>query len=136
VSVTASSFQSGTCAYDFGSTNDATTTMRISSSPGPLLAGGVFADHAGLCTALAGDSAGVKVTNVGAGVASALGCTVSAAGTNADFIGVPDVYTNTCTGTTMGAAANQCTLAVGIRETGGDAPAGTYSGILQFDVIG
>lgn len=136
ISVVASSFQSDTCAYGFGSTNDATTTLRISSLPGPLLSGGVFADHVGGCAPLTGDTAGIKVSGVGSGVTSQLGCTVSAAGSNADFRSVPDVFTNTCSGTTMGAAANQCTLAVGIRETGGDAPSGAVGGTVLLDVIG
>ncbi len=85
-SVTLSTYSSGSCTFQFGATNDATTTLRIDTAAGSLLSGGVFADHSGGCGALTGDTAGVKVSSVGAGVSSSLGCTVSAAASNADFV--------------------------------------------------
>jgi hypothetical protein len=133
--VTLSAYQSGTCTFTFGSTNDPTTTLRISSSPGALMSGGVFADHSGGCGVLAADTTGVKVSTVGAGVSAGLGCTVSAAGTNGDFVAVPDAFTNTCQGTTLGSSANTCTLAVGLRA-GAATPAGSYVGTINVDVIG
>ena len=136
ISVSPNSFQAGTCGFQFGSTNDATTTLRITSSAGPLLAGGVFADHLGGCGALIGDTAGIKVSGAGAGVSGSLGCPVSASATNADFLAVPDSATAACAGTTTGITANTCTLAVGIREVGADATAGSYTGTLNMDVIG
>ncbi len=136
ITVVLSSFQSGTCTFMYGSTNDATTFLRVSSSAGAFLSGGVFSDHLGGCGSLAGDRVGVKVSDVGPGVTAGLGCTVSAAGTDADFLAVPDTATNACNGTTVGVAENTCTLAIGIRESGGDATAGSYDGTLQLDVIG
>lgn len=135
VTVTVSAFAGNGCAVDFGSSNDATTNLQVGSTAGAFLAGGVFGDHGGSCTALSGDTTGLKVSAVGAGVTAATGCTVSAAGTNADFVGVPDTLTSICSSTIIG-TTNSCTLAVGIIETGGDAPAGNYAGTLNLDVIG
>lgn len=132
ISIVLSSYAAGSCAFEFGSTNDATTTLRISSSAGAFLSGG-FADAPATCGALANDTVGIKVTSVGSGVTSSL-CTVSAAGTNADLVGIPDAATNACAATTA-VTNNTCTLAVGIKETGSDTTAGTYTGTLNLDVL-
>lgn len=134
IAVVLGGYADGSCAIDFGSTNDSTTTLRIGSSAGAFMSGG-FTDHVGACGVLSGDTAGVKVTSVSASVTSSLGCTVSAAGTNADYLAVPDAMSNACAATALG-TTNRCTLAVGIKETGADTTAGSYSGTLNIDVIG
>lgn len=134
IDVLLNNYVSDTCEYRFGSTTDSSTTVRIDSSAGAF-ASGVFSDHSGGCGPLINDTIGIKYTTGSAGVSSSLGCTVSAAGTNADFLPVPDAFTNACAATTA-ITTNSCTLAIGIKETGDNAAPGTYSATLDLDVIG
>ena len=80
VDVLLNNYASDTCVYEFGSTTDASTTMRIDSSAGAFLSG-AFADHVGGCGPLINDTVRIKYTAGSAGVSSSLGCTVSGAGT-------------------------------------------------------
>jgi hypothetical protein len=129
----------GSCAFTFGSTNDATTWLRVSSSAGAFLTGpGTIADEGAVCANMASaDKVGLKVLSVTAPSTNVWGCATSTADTNTGtpYKGIPDTYTNTCASGAMG-TANACTLGVGVFETGSNATAGSYTGSLLLDVIG
>lgn len=134
ITVSLGSYAHGQCVFSFGSTNDSSTTLRIDSSAGAFFGSTVFVDRVGGCGVLGNDEIGFKVAAVSASVSAAHGCAVSAATTNGDYIAVPDAPANVCSASALG-TTHTCEVAVGVKETGGDATAGTYSDTLLVDVI-
>jgi hypothetical protein len=139
VSVAMNTFASGSCAVNFGSSNNAATALQLrdSDTAAPFLSGGVFANTAVACnTALAGDTAGFKVSSdtTSATVTNGTCATPTTVATNQDYQAVPTAYTTVCTTTVIG-QTSVCNLAVGVFETGGNAAAGTYSGIFALQGI-
>jgi hypothetical protein len=140
ITVVGGAYADGVCAINFGSTNDATTTLRASSSAGAFLSPAGFADEGATCANLSAvDEAGLKVAAVGGGVtvAPAWGCAVGAATNNTTTAhkGVPDTFTNMCVASTM-VINNSCTLGIGVFEVGSNATPGAYTGTLNLDVVG
>lgn len=137
ITVTMAAYSDGTCAVNFGATNDASVTLRANSSAGAFFSGN-FADEGATCANLATvDEAGLKVVSVGAGVTNQWGCALGAAtdNTTTSHKGVPDSATAVCLSSATG-VTNTCTLGVGVLEVGSDATAGSYTGTLNLDVIG
>lgn len=132
IPVASGGFQGATCVVNFGASNNAALPLLVedNDNAAPFLAGGVFADDAGGCTALTGDTIGYKVDTVGLTAASNHPCATSAAATDTDYTTIPSTSTTVCTTTAL---VNQnCPVDLGIRETGANAAAGTYSGTLRF----
>ena len=138
VAVALGTHADGTCAINFGSTNDSSVTLQAGSSAGAFLAGGVFADEGAVCANLSTDESGLKVVSVGANVTKAVAwtCALGAAGNNAttSYMGVPDAFTNVCVTSVVGTALT-CTLGIGVFETGSNAAPGAYVGTLNLNVI-
>ncbi len=138
ITVTMGGYADGTCAINFGASNDASVTLRVGSSAGAFLSGGVFADEGTSCANLsAADEVGLKVVSVTAPTTNSWGCAVGAAGNNATTAhkGVPDTDTAVCQSAAPG-TTNTCTLGVGVFEQGSNATAGAYAGTLNLSVIG
>jgi hypothetical protein len=139
VSIAMTTFASGSCAVNFGSSNNASTALQLrdSDTAAPFLSGGVFANTAIACnTALAGDTVGYKVSSdvTSATVTNGTCATPTPVATNQDYQAVPTAYSTVCTSTVVG-QTSVCNLAVGVNESGGDAAAGTYSGIFALQGI-
>jgi hypothetical protein len=138
ITVVMGGYADGTCAINFGASNDPSVNLRVSSSAGAFLSPANFADEGGACANLAtADKVGLKVVSVGAGVTNQWGCALGAAGNNAttSHKGVPDAFTNVCLSSALG-VTNTCTLGIGVFEFGSNATAGAYTGTVNLDVIG
>lgn len=135
ISVAQGGFAAGSCVVEYGASNNASLPLSVADSTGaaPFLSGTVFANTAVACdTAMTGDAVGFKVAdNADLNAAANNTCgTPTAAGTNLDYQAVPVSATTVCT--TVATGPHTCPIAIGIVETGGDATAGTYSGILNL----
>lgn len=138
ISVILGTYSDGTCAINFGASNDTSVYLRASSSAGVFLGPANFADEGTTCANLATvDEVGLKVVSVGAGVTNEWGCALGAAtdNTTTSHKAVPDAFTNVCLSSTA-VTTNTCTLGIGVVEVGSDAPAGSYTGTLNLDVLG
>lgn len=131
-------YSDGSCAVNFGASNDSSVNLRASSSAGAFLAPANFADESTTCANLASaDKVGLKVVSVSAPTTNTWGCALGAAtdNTTSAHKGVPDSFTNVCLSAATG-TTNTCTLGVGVFESGSDAPANAYTGTLNLDVVG
>lgn len=131
IAVTQGGFISGSCNVTYGATNNSALPLTLNDSDGaaPFLSG-AFVNTAVACdAAMTGDAVGVKVASGGTATNNTC-ATPTAATTNADYQAMPLTATTVCT---TNATGNQtCPIAIGIIETGSDAVAGTYSGIMSL----
>ena len=127
------------CPITFGSSTDATVSLRAKGSTATFLSGGAFADettNTTTCVALSGaDEVGLKINAVtSANVTNQLCSALSSLGTNSNHRTVPDTFLPICT-TATASVAHGCTVGVGVFEFGSNAVNGTYSGTLNLDVL-
>lgn len=138
ITVAMGTYAGGSCAITFGASNDSSVNLRASSSAGAFLAPANFADEGGTCANLsAADEVGLKVVSVTAPTTNTWGCAVGGVADNTltSHKGVPDAFTNVCLSAATG-TTNTCTLGIGVFEFGSNAPANSYTGTLNLDVLG
>lgn len=129
----------GTCAVQFGSTNDASVTLRAAAAASPFI--GSFANEGATCANLGSDAtpvdeAGLEVTAVGANVTKSWSCATGAASDNTllSYAGLTTTAANVCATTATGTTLS-CTLGVGVFEAGSNLAPGSYTGTINLDVI-
>lgn len=134
------------CQIDFGSTNDPTQKVTIldNTSGDPFLQHATLPDivnKAAGCSDLTVEGVGVHIVgtannaSVAAGWACAgtdtAGCSVACS----RFAPMPTVATDLCTSATTSVTNHRCTIEWGVRETGSDLAAGSYTGQADVTVV-
>ncbi len=130
-------YSDGTCAINFGASNDSSVTLRARGAATPFLAPANFANEGTTCANLSGvDEAGLKVAAITPPTTNVWCPALGAAGNNTTSAhkGAPAAYANVCQSAALG-ITNTCTLGIGVFETGAPATAGAYTGTLQLDVL-
>lgn len=135
ISVTLGAHSAGSCAIQFGSTNDSSVTLRGAASTTPFITS--FANEGAICANLSAvDEAGLKIVSVGASVTKAWPCATGAVADNTltSYAGLTTTAANLCTTGALGTTL-ECTVGVGVFEAGSDLAPGSYTGTLNLDVI-
>ena len=129
----------GTCQLTFGSSNTSGITLSVDDSTqgDQFWTQGTnnFVDGPAACGAISGDQIGYHV-NTG-GTATVNQCTAVAAGTNGQFSDIPNdtpsvIGADTVCTTPSAGNTFTCPVEVGLIETGGNAPAASYTGTMVF----